>query len=374
MKEGKLLVVLIGICLLLGWTSCSKEDMSVFGDDFEIPELTDDNTIQFTVDATGDWKQCEVVVGGGKVAIEWGDGRLQKVANTGDEPIAYKYGNSKSYRVRIWAEDIDFCNIGSPLLKVSNLRIGHFPKMKTLLINGFMDTQVIDLSSSCPNIETINVGSCSDLELLDMSQCSKLENIQVYTLPKLISLKLGKHPELNTVWCQGIDRLQSLSLKGLPALNHVLCNNNPQLSVLEFDNGTPVMTLRLSSCAFRSLDFLDQLPSLTELSCSSNQLTELDLTRQTLLSLLDCSGNEQLTSLLLPGKNELRGVECQYCYLDETVLNAAFSKLVEIPVDHPAYEKVCYIAFYKNPGERNCDKGILKGWLISKDPSIKQIY
>lgn len=63
MKQKKLLFSLIGVCLLLGFSSCSSEDKSVFGDDFEIPELTDANTIQFTVDASGEWKVIEMNAG-----------------------------------------------------------------------------------------------------------------------------------------------------------------------------------------------------------------------------------------------------------------------------------------------------------------------
>ena len=148
MKQKELLFGLLGLCLLVGLISCSDEDRSVFGDDFEIPELTDNNTIQFTVDATGEWKQLQIVAGGGKMAIEWGDGRLQKIANPGDNPIMYKYGNSRVYQVRIWAEEIDICNVEALLIPTSNFRLGYFPKMKTLLLSSLMNTSKIDLSSS----------------------------------------------------------------------------------------------------------------------------------------------------------------------------------------------------------------------------------
>ena len=69
MKQKKQLFSLIGLCLLLGLVSCSNEDRSVFGDDFEIPELTDENTIRFTVDATDDWKQLQIAASGGRMAI-----------------------------------------------------------------------------------------------------------------------------------------------------------------------------------------------------------------------------------------------------------------------------------------------------------------
>lgn len=62
MKFNKLLSGLVGICLFFGFTSC-VEDKRIFGDDIEIPELTDDNTVQFTVEVASDWKQIEVIAG-----------------------------------------------------------------------------------------------------------------------------------------------------------------------------------------------------------------------------------------------------------------------------------------------------------------------
>lgn len=368
MKQKELLFGLLGLCLLLGLISCSDEDRSVFGDDFEIPELTDNNTIQFTVDATGEWKQLQIVAGGGKMAIEWGDGRLQKIANPGDNPIMYKYGNSRVYQVRIWAEEIDICNVEALLIPTSNFRLGYFPKMKTLLLSSLMNTSKIDLSSSCPNVEVVSIGNCPDLELLDIDKCPNLKGLQFYTLPKLSSLKLGEHPVLEGLSCTGCS-LQSLSLKGLPSLNYIFCYDNPQLSTLEFDDGLALSTLRISGCAFRSLDFLSQLPLLTELSCGSNQLTELDLSQQPLLYTLDCSNNRQLESVLIPENNQLRGLECNSCNLDENALNSIFDKLIKIPADNPGYGKLYFISYYKNPGENLCNKELIKGWAISKAPS-----
>ena len=45
----------------------------MIGDDFEIPKLTDENTIEFTVDVLGESTQLEVFGGGGRMAIEWLD-------------------------------------------------------------------------------------------------------------------------------------------------------------------------------------------------------------------------------------------------------------------------------------------------------------
>lgn len=362
MKHTKILIAILGIYLFLGFTSCA-EDKRIFGDNFEIPELTDENTIQFTVDATGDWKQLELIGGGGRMAIEWGDGRLQKVENAGDDIITYTYGNRRTYHVRIWAEELYFFNFGGLLVPVSNLRLGYLPKMRTLTLNNVMNTVSLDLSSSCPNLETVSVGSFTDLERLDIAHCRKLKDVQVYTLPNLRQLNFGDHPDLKGVWCEA-SRLVSLSLKGFPSLEYVFCNNNPLLSELEFDDGVEIKALRIRGCAFKALDFLHKLSLLSELECSHNQLTELDISKQSLLYSLDCSNNKSLTDLLLPEENRLLSVECHNCHLDGDALNSVFGKLLQVPESYPGYENSFFISYYDNPGETGCDKGLLKGWLI----------
>lgn len=188
MKQKKLLFNLIGLCLLLGLSSCSdsEDDKSVFGDDFDIPQLTDANTIQFTVDATGERELLQLIGGGGRMAIEWGDGRLQKVENAdANLMIYYKYRNCKVYRVRIWAEELDFCSIGIKMPPVSKLHLGYLPKMKELKLYNFSATPELDLSTSCPNVESINIAYWADLERIELSQCLKLKNIEIYDNPKL---------------------------------------------------------------------------------------------------------------------------------------------------------------------------------------------
>lgn len=192
MKQKKLLFNLIGLCLLLGLSSCSdsEDDKSVFGDDFDIPQLTDANTIQFTVDATGERELLRLIGGGGRMAIEWGDGRLQKVENANANlMIYYQYRNRKVYRIRIWAEELDFCSIGIKMPPVSELHLGYLPKMKELKLYNFSATPELDLSTSCPNVESINIAYWADLERIELSQCLKLKNIEIYdnhklTLPK----------------------------------------------------------------------------------------------------------------------------------------------------------------------------------------------
>ena len=62
MKRKSLLFVWSYVFILSTiFISCKDTDNSVFGDDFDFPALTDANTIRFTVNVTGDWRQLNIV-------------------------------------------------------------------------------------------------------------------------------------------------------------------------------------------------------------------------------------------------------------------------------------------------------------------------
>ena len=256
MKFNKLFSGLLGICLFFGFISCAEEKR-IFGDDIEIPELTDDNTVRFTVEVASDWKQIEVIAGGGRMAIEWGDGRLQKIENPGATgPVNYKYGNRKSYQVRIWAEELDFLSVSGLLLPTTDLRMGYLPRIRSLNLNSFSGTTELDLSSSCPNVEDINIGNWSDLERLDINQCKQLERADIYTNPRLTSLSIVNLPKLKDLNCAG-NGLTTLSLKGTPALRTLYCNSNP-LTAIELEEDMAISGLFIQNCTFSSLAFLEK--------------------------------------------------------------------------------------------------------------------
>lgn len=367
MKQNGLLLCLMGMCVFLGLSSCSKEDKSVFGDDFDIPELTDANTIQFTVDAAGDWKVVEINAGGGRIAIEWGDGRLQKVENPDNTPIQYRYKPSRTFVVRVWAEEVNSFGVSGLLIPVSNLRLGDFPGMKRIDLNSIKGTAKLDLNASCPNLEYMNIGNWEDLEELHLDECAKLEMIQVYTNPKLTSMKMGHCEPLNSIYCQG-NGLTSLSLKRVPALRIVELTGNPQLSALEVDEDNTIGTLKIEGCAFRSLDFLDKLTSLTTLHCSSNELTELDIVNNKKLSDLNCYNN-QLKSLTIPAVNQLRKIDLRYNKLNKDQLNNVFSALTDISGNSNFYGKFM-IMYEHNPGAQGCDESILQSKCWNWSPNI----
>lgn len=364
MKQKKLLFSLIGLCLFFGLSSCSNDDKSVFGDDFDIPVLTDANTIQFTVDATGEWKTVEINAGGGRVAIEWGDGRLQKIECPDYVPIKYRYKPSKSFMVRVWVEELDFFSVSGLLIPVSDIRLGNLPRMKTVNLNSIKATRELDLNVSCPNLESMNIGNWEDLEALHFDKCTNLTMVDIYTNPKLTSIKFGQCELLTSLHCTD-NGISSLSLKKLPALRSVRLTGTAQLSALEVDADNKINTLLIEGCAFQKLDFLDKLTSLNELHCSSNELTDLDLSNNTKLEYLNCSNN-QLKNLLVPADNQLRMVDCRYNKLDKDQLNNVFNALTDIS-DYPSYYGKFEIAYKHNLGETDCDETILrrKHWKVN---------
>ena len=130
MKRKSLLFVWSYVFILSTiFISCKDTDNSVFGDDFDFPALTDANTIRFTVNVTGDWRQLNIVADGGRMVIDWGNGRMQKVEDPSSMAggVTYRYGNKGSYNVRIWAEELQLIDISGLLISISDLHLGNMP-------------------------------------------------------------------------------------------------------------------------------------------------------------------------------------------------------------------------------------------------------
>ncbi len=120
-----------------------------------------------------------------------------------------------------------------------------------------------------------------------------------------------------------------LDLKGFSSLTYLSCHSN-QLTSLDVTKNTELNYLYCGSNQLTSLDvtkntelnylscYNNQLTSLdvtkntelTRLSCHSNQLTSLDVTKNTELNSLDC-GSNQLTSLDVTKNTELNYLSCK---------------------------------------------------------------
>lgn len=111
-----------------------------------------------------------------------------------------------------------------------------------------------------------------------------------------------------------------------PNLEKLDCKNN-NLTRLDVSKNTKLTKLY---CEFNQLTGLDlsKNTALTELNCQVNQLTSLDLSKNTALTKLDCNYN-QLTSLDVSNNTALTYLDCNYNQLTSLDLsqNTALTKL-----------------------------------------------
>ena len=91
------------------------------------------------------------------------------------------------------------------------------------------------------------------------------------------------------------------------ALTELDCRRN-QLTSLDLSKNTALQVLNCNNNPLTSL-VLGGNTALTKLSCTNNQLTSLDLSKNTALQVLDCEGN-QLTSLNVSNNTALKELYC----------------------------------------------------------------
>ena len=178
----------------------------------------------------------------------------------------------------------------------------------------------------------------------------------------------GNIPDLRSLY-SFYNGFSSLSLKNLPALRDIDLSSNEVLSHLELNENTSISAILIQGCAFQSItDILKCCPSLRELSCSYNKLTELDLSDHPNISELRCEHN-QLIRLMVPQGSLLGYLYCHSNQLDENALNALFDSLGQVPepaIYYPAPPRQYRISFNDNPGADDCNRNILndKNWII----------
>jgi hypothetical protein len=130
-----------------------------------------------------------------------------------------------------------------------------------------------------------------------------------------------------------------------------------QLTALDVSKNTGLTYLYCDDNQLTSLD-VRKNTGLTEFGCYGNQLTSLDVSKNTGLTTLGCYNN-QLTSLDASGNTKLTDLWCHNNQFTAAGLNALFGTLHGNTV---AGGKTVYVD--GNPGAAGCDAGIAtaKGW------------
>ena len=153
----------------------------------------------------------------------------------------------------------------------------------------------IDLSS-CTELTDLSFHYLSGLTDVNLSADNKLESIEICTTA-LTDLDISDKLNLTRIECYGNENLENLVITNCPELDYLDCNG----CNLEALNVGSCSKLRSLYCDQNWLTSLDVVPDcLTCLECSQNMLRgTLDLTAFTKLDNLGCNNN-MLENLLLP--------------------------------------------------------------------------
>jgi len=360
--------LLYATCICVSLASCSDEtDDGNPRAKFHVPELTSENSIQFTLNAD-EAINFEFHVEGEKIAIDWGDGSDMYKAEYSGELLQQQHKfNSGKYRVKIWADELTFLNLTNILSSEpdSDFEMGHCPKLTSISLNSFMDMESFTFDK-CPNLESLNIGYCLNVTSIDVSKCLKLKGLQIYTLPKMQTLDVSKNTKLESLSCHG-SNLNMLTLGKHSYLQYLECAGN-NLTTIDI-SGTPnLSTLVITGNRFTSID-VSNLKNLYTFWGDKNELAQLDFSNSEILNDLICRNNK-LSELKL-SKNQITRIMINANLLDAESLNNIFKVLPESLFGpstrlSPPPPQPNQITFYDNPGSATCDSTIIinKKWMI----------
>lgn len=171
------------------------------------------------------------------------------------------------------------------------------------------DTELSSLDlSGTPELETLECNSCK-IEDLDFSRCPKLVSIYC-RYNNLSALDLSANPKLKYLNCRGNTSLSTLSLNPSVSLIELSCSST-QISSLDVTGMTDLESIDVSYCPLTAIDLthntkltsisvnyvnmgdwdVSKYPNLLSLGCSDCGLTALDLTANPKLTRLNCGFN-----------------------------------------------------------------------------------
>ena len=156
--------------------------------------------------------------------------------------------------------------------------------------------------------------------------------------------------ELNLVNKLNVAKKDIRSLKGIENFKNLIdfdCSSN-QLTELDLSKNLGLMGLNCESNQLTKLDFTNNL-ALVELNCASNQLTELYLRNSSELKSLYCDNN-QLTSLNVSKNTDLGLIDC------------AYNNLTSLNIENNSKLQQLY-----------CDKNQLTSLNVSKNTDLERI-
>jgi hypothetical protein len=371
--------------------------------DFDVPALTADNTLTIVFDAEAG-RPVDLLLQGGKIAVDWGDGSpmtkdIHPEEGGVEEYLRMRfdhiYKEAGEYTIKIWSEELTAIEeLGyipaHPASEAgfAELRVGNCPVLTTARFLSFSRTETLDFSR-CPALDEVSVWQWPRLRAIDFDGCPLSQSVSLWDNPQLAKLDLSGNGQLTTLACHdnGLtelklpekieyvncwnNRLTSLDLKNRTALRLLFCSSNPELASLDLTGCGELASLGISNTALGAVDF-GAFPKLGTIVCQGLGLASLDVTRNPLLVSLDCSGNA-LTALDLSKNPMLGEAALMDNRLDAEALNAIFTALparstTRLSMPPPA-QALPTIRLVGNPGVGSCNPKIAadKGWRVLLD-------
>ena len=170
----------------------------------------------------------------------------------------------------------------------------------------------------------------------------------------------------------GVDEKNIANLKGIEfftALTYLSCSNN-QLTALDLSKNSALIYLYCSNNQLTSLD-VSKNTALQELYSSNNQLAALDISKNTALTILSCDNN-QLTSLDVSKNTALQTLYCNYNQL--TVLDV--SKNTALQTLYCDYNQLTSLDVSKNTALKHlyCNNNQLTMLNVSGCTALKHLF
>lgn len=137
-----------------------------------------------------------------------------------------------------------------------------------------------------------------------------------------------------------------------------------QLACLDVSQNTALQCLLCFGNQFTSLDVSKNI-ALQYLACDDNQLTSLDVSKNTSLIYLRCSNN-QLTSLDVSKNTVLKQLVCNRNQLSRSALNTIIADLPNVMGETDEEGEQPYFCIFNNPGSKGCNISDAqnKGWNV----------
>lgn len=163
-------------------------------------------------------------------------------------------------------------------------------KLEVVSFGEFRNKKV-DLSNNS-YLKAVNFYSRSTYtELIDLNGCDKLEEFTCWYNNSIKSLDLSIYPTLKKVSIKECNHLQRIILGDQPYMNVLECLHCESLWELSITDGRCLEKMDCRGCNLVNLD-LSACPELSELHCSSNKLSSLDLCGLVMLDYVDARYNE----------------------------------------------------------------------------------